>query len=62
MRRLYRARCLFIPITILLKLPRKNNPWFSEYHTKIGRDFALKLQRFSILKPAVGQHIAYVVL
>ena len=59
---LHRARCLFITMTILLKLLRKIIPVYSEYLIKIDIDFALKLQSFSILKEAVGQHIAKVVL
>jgi hypothetical protein len=49
-------------MTILLKLLRKIIPVYSEYYIKIGTDFALKLQRFSIPRQAVDQHIANVVL
>jgi len=62
MQLLHRTRCLFIPMTILLKLLRKIITVYIEYHIKIGIDFALKLQSFSILKQAVGQRIANVVL
>jgi hypothetical protein len=62
MQLLNRACCLFIPMIILLKLIRKIISVYNEYHIKIGIDFALKLQSFSILKQAVGQHIANVVL
>jgi hypothetical protein len=49
-------------MTIILKLLRKIIPVYSEYHIKIGIDFALKLRSFSILKQAVGQQTANVVL
>jgi hypothetical protein len=48
-------------MTILLKLLRRIIPVYSEYSIKIGIDFALKMQSFSILEHAVGQQIANVV-